>query len=129
MSDFSKTWKNSKQPRKQRKYVYNAPLHTRQKFMTAMLSKDLAKKHGISKLPVRKGDKVKIMRGQFSGKAGKINRISLADSKLYVEGIDRTKIDGSKANYPFVPSNVMITEINTEDRRRLKGASKNEKQA
>ena len=65
---FSIHWKSSKQPRKQRKYAANAPLHLRKKFVSANLSKDLRKKQGKRNIPLRKGDIVKIMRGKFKGK-------------------------------------------------------------
>jgi len=129
MAEFSKNWKASKQPRKQRKYAYNAPIHTRQKFMTACVSKELEKKHGIKKISVRKGDKIKVLRGQFRGKTGKVNRIGLSKTRLYADGIERTKTDGSKAFYPVHPSNVIITEMVLDDKRRIKKAGKNEKQA
>lgn len=129
MAEFSKGWKSSKKPGRQRKYLFNAPHHIRNKFMAAKLSKDLAKKQGIRKAAVRKGDKVKIVRGQFRGKSGRVNRTSIIRTKLFIDGIERTKIDGSKAFYPIHPSNVIITELNLDDKRRLKRAKKNEKQA
>jgi large subunit ribosomal protein L24 len=61
-TDFSKSWKSSKQPRKQRKYLYNMDLHNVKKLMSAHLSKELMKKYGKRNIPIRKGDKVKIMR-------------------------------------------------------------------
>src|SRR3989338_176397 len=42
---FSTKWKESKQPRKQRKYRANAPLHLRKKFVNVNLSKELRKKY------------------------------------------------------------------------------------
>jgi large subunit ribosomal protein L24 len=56
---WSKTWKSSKQPRKQRKYRHNAPLHIKHKFLSASLSKDLKKKYNIRNISLRKGDRVK----------------------------------------------------------------------
>ena len=53
---FSTQWNASKQPRKQRKYLANAPLHKRHKFMSANLIKELRKKYGKRNFPVRKGD-------------------------------------------------------------------------
>lgn len=126
MTDFSKSWKSSTQVRKQRKYAFNAPYHIRQKFLTAKLSEELAKKHGVKRLGVKKGDKVKIVRGQFRGKNGKVNKVSLLRTKIYLDGVDRTKIEGSKAFYPIHPSNVIIIEIAAEDKRRIKKV-KNEK--
>ena len=65
---FSREWIRSKQPRKQRKYNYNAPLHIKGKFMAAHLSKDLMKKYNRRSIRVRKGDKVILLRGQFKKK-------------------------------------------------------------
>lgn len=117
---FSSSWVKSKQPRKQRKYRYNAPLHIKQKFVSTHLSKDLRKKHHKRSINLRKGDSVKIMRGQFKTKTGKIEEISVKKTLVYVSGIDITKRDGTKARYPINPSNLMITEINMDDKRRNK---------
>ena len=69
---FSKHWKASTQPRKQRKYRAKAPLHVIKRFLSANLSKDLRKKYGKRNLTLRKGDTVKVMRGKFRKKQGKI---------------------------------------------------------
>ena len=45
----------SKQPRKQRKALYNAPAHARGKHLSASLSKDLREKVGKRSLPLRTG--------------------------------------------------------------------------
>ena len=116
---FSRTWKRSKQPRKQRKYRYNAPLHIRSKFMSAHLSKELRQKHNKRSLIVRKGDKVKVMRGQFKKKIGKIERADIKKSKVYITGIELVKKDGTKTLYPINPSNLMIIELNLEDKKRI----------
>ncbi len=129
MKEFSKEWKSSSKPKKQVKYAANAPFHIRHKFMTAKVSDEMAKKHGLKRIAVRKGDKVKIARGQFRGKSGKVNRVDLSYIKIYVDGIDRNKTEGAKAFYPIHPSNVIITELNMEDKRRIKKKAKNEKQA
>src|SRR3989339_205308 len=103
--EFSKSWKSSKQPRKQRKYRANAPLHIRRKFVGINLSKDLRKKHSIRNIVVRVGDLVKIMRGKFKLKQGKI-------------------MDGSKSNVKMQPSNLQIIELNLQDSKRLKNSIK-----
>lgn len=117
---FSMKWKASKRPAKQRKFVANAPKHTRNKFLSAHLSKELAKKHGKRSIPVRKGDKVKVLRGQFKGKSGKIERVSTSKMKVYITGIEFLKKDGSKALYPIHPSNLIAEELNLEDKKRMK---------
>lgn len=115
---FSKSWKTSKQPRKQRKYLANAPLHLRKKFVGANLSKELRKKYGKRSIPIRKGDSVKVMRGKFKGKQGKVTQVKLKTSKIIIEGIQIKKRDGSKVNAPMRPSNLQIIELNLEDRKR-----------
>ncbi|MGD2073036.1 MAG: 50S ribosomal protein L24 [Candidatus Thorarchaeota archaeon] len=116
---FSTKWKTSKQKRKQKKYRANAPLHIRRKMMTANLKKDLRKKYGRN-LPVKKGDTVKITRGKFKGKSGKINNVNLRNLKVSIEGIQVQKKDGTKVNVYFDASKLQIQELNLEDKKRLK---------
>ena len=115
---FSKHWEASKQPRKQRKFIANAPLHIKRKFLSVNLSKDLRKKHRQRNVVVVKGDTVKIMRGKFSKKQGKVTEVKIKLQKIYIENIQRKKTDGSKVNIPLRPSNLQIVELNLEDRKR-----------
>lgn len=117
---WSKHWKSSKQPRKQRKYRYNAPLHIKHKFLSAQLSKDLRKKYNKRSIPLRKGDRVKIMTGQFKNIIGKVEKVSLKKSRVYIEGAQLSKKDGTKVYYPIHPSNVRILELNLSDKKRKK---------
>jgi len=112
------SWKASKQPRKQRKYRHNAPLHIKQKFLSVHLSKELRKKYGKRSIMARKGDVIKVMRGQFSGKTGKITGINIKTGRITVEGIENIKKDGTKRQYPLQPSNLMFTELNTDEKKR-----------
>lgn len=116
--EFSREWVRSRQPRKQRKYSYNAPLNIKGKFLNAHLSKELIKKYGKRSVRVRKQDKVTILRGQFKKKTGRIEKIDLKDSKVYVSGMEVIKKDGTKVLYPIHPSNIVITELNLEDKKR-----------
>jgi large subunit ribosomal protein L24 len=120
-SNFSTSWLGSKQVRKQRKYRYNAPLHLRHKFLSANLSRELRKKHGKRSIPVRKGDEVLIMRGNFNKKKGKIVEVDLKKSRVTVDSVNRTKGDGTKINVYFNPSNLQILTLNLEDGKRIKG--------
>jgi large subunit ribosomal protein L24 len=121
---FSKSWIRSKQPRKQRKYRHNAPLHVKQKMIHAHLSKELRKRHNKRNMSLRKGDSIKVLRGQFKNKIGKIDEVSLKKTKVYVGGVEFVKRDGTKSRYPLNPSNVMITELNMDDKLRVKIAAR-----
>jgi len=124
---FSTKWKGSSQPRKQRKYIAKAPLHLKRKLLSANLSKDLRKKQGIRSAVLRKGDTVKIMKGKFKNKTGKIVDVFTKKMKVTIEGIQVKKQDGSKVNVKMQPSNLQITELVLTDRKRFKKAESKEK--
>ena len=117
---FSTNWIKSKQPRKQRKYRYNAPLHIKSKFTSSHLSKELMKKYNKRSATIRKGDKIKVLRGQFKGKTGKVDKVDLKKTEVYIAGIEAIKKDGTKVPHPINPSNLLITELNLDDKKRNK---------
>ncbi len=127
-SEFNKSWNSSVQPRKQRKFRANAPNHIKRKFMGSTLDKELRKKYGRRSIQVRKGDTVKIMRGQFKGKQGKVGIVDIKNCRLQVEGVQRAgKAGGEKLVTWFHPSKIKIIVLNVEDNRRLKASGvKNE---
>jgi len=104
------------QPRKQRKMLYQAPLHIRYKLFSAPLSPSLKASHNVSSLPVRSGDTVRIMRGDRKGLEGKVTRVDRKEYQILVEGITREKVDGTTTPVPIHPSKVMITSLNLDDK-------------
>ena len=121
---FSTHWNASSQPRKQRKYLANAPLHLKRKFLSVNLSKELRKKYERRNIVVKKGDDVKLMSGKFKGKHGKITIVYTKKGKVAIENIQVKKQDGSKANVKIHPSNLQIIELNLNDKKRMKTQSK-----
>ena len=117
--EFSTSRLSSTQPRKQRKFRINAPLHIRHKFLSANLSKDLRKKYAKRNLPLRKGDEVLIMRGAFKKKKAKVTSVDLKNSRIVIEGMQRSKKDGSKVNVFFHPSVLQIQSLNLDDKQRV----------
>lgn len=122
---FSVEWNSSKQPRKQRKYRANAPLHIKHTFMSANLAKLLRKKYNKRSFELKEGDMVKVMRGKFKTKTGKISIVNLKKLKVTIEGIQTQKKDGTKINVFFHPSNLQITELNLGDKEREKALNRN----
>ena len=110
----------SKQPRKQRKALFRAPLHRRQKLMSAHLSEELQEEYGKRSLPVRKGDTVRILRGDFKGHEGVVEKVDLKRMRIYVTGATVQRSDGSERLYPIHPSNVEITKLELKDEERKK---------
>ena len=114
---FSKAWKASKKPSKQRKYVRNAPRHVRRVIFRSMLSRDLQKDLGIGTLPPRKGDTVRILRGDHAGKEGVIERVDRKHGRVYVQGVTRKRADGGEVFIPLHHSIIMLVRLVDDDRR------------
>jgi large subunit ribosomal protein L24 len=108
--------KRVKNPRKQRKMLYNAPAHMRHKFLGARLSNELIASRGIKTLPVRKGDTIRIVRGDNAGFEGKVSRVDLKRYRIFVEGLTREKVDGTNIFVSVHPSKVMIRSLNLDDK-------------
>ena len=89
---FSTAWKASKQPRKQRKYLANAPLHLKKKFVSANLSKELRKKHEKRSLPLRKGDTVKAIVHRVDMNNGNPKIILSRTSPVFLERLFENEV-------------------------------------
>ena len=85
-------------------------------FIAAPLSLELREKYKLKTFGVRKGDTISVVRGDFLGVEGKVNRVDIERAKLYIDGITREKADGSSIFVPVHPSKVKITKINLDDK-------------
>lgn len=88
--------------------MYSAAMHRRQKAVVAALSDKLREEHKKRSLPVKKGDTVEVMRGDFREHKGKIIEVDLKSGRISIEGVTMQKADGSERFYPVHPSNVRI---------------------
>ncbi|WP_458454796.1 50S ribosomal protein L24 [Methanobrevibacter sp.] len=113
------------QPRKQRKARYNAPAHARGKYLSASLSKELREKVGTKSLPVRAGDKVRVLRGDFKEHEGEVLTVDYTSYKVTIEDVTLSKPDGTATFLPVDPSNLMIIEADLDDNRRIKNKGDN----
>lgn len=114
-----KVMAKSKQPRKQRRMLYNAPKHMLRKLLSAPLSDELREKYKRRSFPIRKGDTVKIVRGDFKDFTGTVTRVDYEKRRIYIEGVTQEKVDGTKVFIPIHPSKVIITKLNLDDKRRV----------
>ena len=119
MKIFSKSWVSSKNPKKQRKYFYQAPLHLRSAFLHVNLSKELRQRYGIRNIRVVVGDKVKVLRGTYKDAVGKIIKVDLKNVKVLIDSIKVKKADGSEVHVPIHPSNLQIIDLNLKDQKRI----------
>ena len=119
-TEWANSWSSSVQPRKQRKFRANAPLHTRKKLVSAHVDKKLRAKLKLRSLPLHKGDEVKVVRGGKRGIKAKVSEVDLKTLRVYLEGQIRENLAGNKLPIPFEASNLVITDINMEDKFRQK---------
>ena len=113
----------SKQPRKQRKSLYEAPLHKRRKMIASHLSSKYledAKRYYPRSAIVRKGDTVKVVRGSLAGHVGKVEAVDTSSMRITVDGATVSKADGTQIAAKIHPSNVVIEKLDLSDTIRKK---------
>lgn len=101
--------------RKQRKELFNAPLHKKRKWISAHLGENLLLKYDRRAIPVIKGDTVKVMRGSFKGHEDKVAGVNVSKRYVEIEGLTMTKADGKKIAKPLHASNLLITKLDLTD--------------
>lgn len=98
--------------------------HKREKLLGANLSENLRNQHNKTSMRVIKGDTVRILRGEYVGIEGKVEKVNTERSTLSIEGVQREKIRGGKVKVQIHASNVQIISVNTDDDYRMKGTQK-----
>lgn len=98
--------------------------HKRDKFLGANLSENLREQHSKRSMRVIKGDTVRILRGEYVGIEGKVEKVNTEKSTLSIEGVQREKIRGGNVKVQVHASNVQIISLNTDDNYRIKGIPK-----
>ncbi|MEM2111466.1 MAG: 50S ribosomal protein L24 [Candidatus Bathyarchaeia archaeon] len=106
----------SKKPSKQRERLFQAPYHRRGNILSAHLSSELKSSYNTRALPLRKGDTVKVLRGDHRGFEGKIAKVDRKKYRIFIEGINREKSDGTTIPVPIHPSKVEIVRLNLDDK-------------
>lgn len=116
---WSKSWKRSEKPGKQRKYRENAPQHVKQKLLSSNVSQDLREELGTRNIRLRAGDQIKVMRGDRTGETGIINEIDYDSQRVFVDGITVERQNGTESQAPLRPSNIQVVAMNVDDDARM----------
>ncbi|KIY43550.1 ribosomal protein L24, partial [Fistulina hepatica ATCC 64428] len=104
--------------RKSRKAHFSAPSSVRRKIMSSGLSKELRAKHQARSLPIRKDDEVRIVRGKYKGREGKVTQVYRKKWVIHVDRVHRDKSNGASVPIGVHPSNVVIINIKLDKDRR-----------
>ncbi|MBA2267905.1 MAG: 50S ribosomal protein L24 [Nitrosopumilus sp.] len=82
------------------------------------LSSNLKKEYNRRSLRIVKGDSVKIMRGEYKGVEGKVEKLNTLKGRLSIEGVQREKIKGGQVKVQIHASNVRIMSLLLDDKYR-----------
>ena len=98
--------------------LIHVPKHKLDKMVGARLADTLREQYKRKTARIVRGDSVRVLRGEYKGVEGKVEKINVERGTLTVEGIRREKIRGGQVKVPIHSSNVSIIALNLEDKYR-----------
>ena len=98
------------------KQIYRATNQFRGKQAGSHLSKQLRQKYGQRSVRILNGDTIKVIRGEFKGVDGKVIKVSTAKHTIAIEGVKKQTRKGDKVDVYINSSNVVITNLNMDDK-------------
>src|ERR1051326_9582517 len=98
----------------------HVPKHLHDARICSTLIEDLRRQYRRRNARVIKGDTVKVMRGEYVGIEGKVEKVNTERATLSIEGVQREKIRGGNVKVQIHASNVQIISLNTDDEFRIK---------
>ena len=92
--------------------------HVRDSSVCSSLKDSLRQQYKIRSVRVVKGDSVKVMRGEYAGVEGKVEKVDTKRGTLSIEGIQREKVRGGNVKVQIHASNVIVMSLHLDDKRR-----------
>ena len=111
--------------------MLHVPKHVRDAMICSSLADNLREQYTRKSVRVKKGDNVRVMRGEYSGIEGKIEKVNTQRGTLAIEGVQREKVRGGNVKVQIHASNVQVIGLNLEDKlreNRLRGNKNTEKE-
>ena len=96
----------------------HVPKHLHDARICSTLIEDLRRQYNTRNARVIKGDTVKVMRGEYTGIEGKVEKVNTERGTLAIEGVQREKIKGGNVKVQIHASNVTIVGLNLQDKYR-----------
>ena len=117
----------SSKPFKVRKKIQSlSPKEKSNTLSRASLSSDLKTKYTRGSVRIRPGDSVRLLKGEYAGVEGKVQKVFTKEGRVTIEGVTREKIAGGTTPLHIHTSNLIVTSLNLEDkfrRQKLEGVS------
>src|ERR687884_804094 len=98
--------------------MVSTPKHIRDKSICSTLTEDLREQFNTRSIRVIKGDTVKVMRGEYTGIEGKVEKVNTKKGTLSIEGIQREKVRGGNVKVQIHASYVFVSTLNLDDKYR-----------
>ena len=98
--------------------IGSPPKHVRDKSICSTLTDDLRKQYNRRSIRVIKGDTVRVMRGEYTGIEGKVEKVNTERGTLSIEGVQREKVRGGNVKVQIHSSNVRVSGLNLDDKYR-----------
>jgi large subunit ribosomal protein L24 len=100
--------------------MFKSGMQMRDNVVGSNLAPNLREQYGKRSLRVIKGDTIKVLRGEYSGIEGKVEKVNTKKATLSIEGVQREKIRGGNVKVPIHSSNVQIVSLKLDDKYRLR---------
>jgi large subunit ribosomal protein L24 len=98
--------------------ITTPPKHIRDASICSTLTDDLREQYGRRSVRVIKGDTVRVMRGEYTGIEGKVEKVDTGRGTLSIEGVQREKVRGGNVKVQIHASNVRLSGLNLDDKYR-----------
>ena len=98
--------------------IGSASKHIRDKSICSTLTDDLREQYNRRSIRVIKGDTVRVMRGEYTGIEGKVEKVNTRRGTLSIEGVQREKVRGGNVKVQIHSSNVRVSGLNLDDKYR-----------
>lgn len=105
--------------------LLHVPSHLRDSRIGSTLSDNLREQYGSRSCRLVKGDSVRVLRGEYSGIEGKVEKVNTQKGTLSIEGIQREKVKGGNVKVQIHSSNLIITGLNLDDKYRKNKLQRN----
>jgi large subunit ribosomal protein L24 len=103
---------------KNNRKLLKLPSHILDSRVCSTLSDDLREQYGSRSCRLVKGDNVRVLRGEYSGVEGKVEKVNTQRATLSIEGVQREKVKGGNVKVQIHSSNLVITGLHLDDKYR-----------
>ena len=107
----------SKKPTKQRKALFNVQNHQRSGLLSCRLADFLREEYGIKRLPLRVGDQVRVLRGEYTDFEGEVIEILGKTQRAKIKEAVFEKTDGTQFHPSIHVSKLIITKFQKEGKK------------